>query len=127
MRVRLIVGSLSLLGAALPSAQAACTFSPGAGNDTYVCDSGSAPSLVDTEGDNRLVFPAGGTGAIEGDVTFGPGRDSIDMASGTIAGNVNQGGGIDDFVMSGGVISAGKSMPGRATTLRCSPGLIRKR
>ncbi|MEB8057245.1 hypothetical protein [Pseudomonas fulva] len=92
------------MGATLPFAQAACTFFAGAGNDTYVCDSGSSPSLVDTEGDNRLVFPANCTGATEGDATFGPGRDSIDMASGTITGNVNQGGGIDDFVVSGGVI-----------------------
>lgn len=125
MRVRLIVGSLSLLGAALPSAQAACTFSPGAGNDTYVCDSGSAPSLVDTEGDNRLVFPAGGTGAIEGDVTFGPGRDSIDMASGTIAGNVNQGGGIDDFVMSGGVIEGNVNQGDGLDTFYMSGGWIK--
>lgn len=125
MRVRLIVGSLSLLGAALPSAQAACTFSPGAGNDTYVCDSGSSPSLVDTEGDNRLVFPANGTGAIEGDVTFGPGRDSIDMASGTIAGNVNQGGGIDDFVMSSGVIEGNVNQGDGLDTFYMSGGWIK--
>lgn len=125
MRVRLIVGSLSLLGAALPSAQAACTFPPGAGNDTYVCDSGSSPSLVDTEGDNRLVFPANGTGAIEGDVTFGPGRDSIDMASGTIAGNVNQGGGIDDFVMSGGVIEGNVNQGDGLDTFYMSGGWIK--
>lgn len=125
MRVRLIVGSLSLLGAALPSAQAACTFSPGAGNDTYVCDSGSSPSLVDTEGDNRLVLPANGTGATEGDATFGPGRDSIDMASGAIAGNVNQGGGIDDFVMSGGVIEGNVNQGDGLDTFYMSGGWIK--
>nr|WP_314482797.1 autotransporter outer membrane beta-barrel domain-containing protein [uncultured Pseudomonas sp.] len=125
MRVRLILGSLGLLGAALPAAEAACIFSPGGGNDTYICDSGSAPSLVDTEGDNRLTFPAGGTGAIEGDVVFGPGRDSIAMASGTLGGNVNQGGGIDDFFMSGGVIEGNVNQGDGLDTFYMSGGWIK--
>lgn len=114
LRLMLTLGSLPLLGMALPVAQAACTFTPGPGNDTYTCDSGTAPSLVDTGGDNRLVFLANGSGAITGNVTFGAGRDSIDMASGSIGsnanpgsgteGNVDQGSGSDDFAMSDGVI-----------------------
>jgi outer membrane autotransporter protein len=88
----------------LPTAQGACSFVVGPGNDRYVCDSASAPSLTDTSGNNSLAFPTNGTGRITGNVTFGNGQDSIDMASGSIDGNVNQGGGIDRFSMSGGVI-----------------------
>ncbi|MFG0411158.1 autotransporter outer membrane beta-barrel domain-containing protein [Pseudomonas sp. FYR_11] len=105
LRLMLALGSLPLLSITLPAAHAACTFTPTAGNDNYSCDSGSAPSLVDTSGDNRLVLPASGSGAITGDVTFGAGKDSIDMASGTIGGNVNQGAGIDYFLMKAGVIA----------------------
>ncbi|CAH0650280.1 hypothetical protein PSEG_02413 [Pseudomonas sp. Nvir] len=74
LRLMLALGSLPLLSIALPAAHAACTFTPTAGNDSYSCDSGSAPSLVDTSGDNRLVLPASGSGTITGDVTFGAGQ-----------------------------------------------------
>lgn len=93
----------------LPSsaAFAACVLSPPAGNTAYVCDSGdSGGSLTDTNADNTLTFPAGGTGQISGNVTFGPGADRIEMQSGTVTGNVQQGAGIDDFNMSGGQIGS---------------------
>lgn len=47
--------SLPLLSTA--HVQAACSFTPGLGNDAHVCDSGSAPSLTDNAGDNSLSFP----------------------------------------------------------------------
>lgn len=101
-RLYLPVMLWQLLG--ICTAQADCTLLPGPGDDNFVCSSASAPSLTDTSGDNSLLFPAGGNGSIIGNVTFGAGRDRLDMASGRIAGNVNQGAGIDDFSMSGGVI-----------------------
>lgn len=125
LRLMLTLGSLPLLGMALPPAQAACTFTPSPGNDSYTCNSGTAPSLVDTGGDNRLVFPANGSGAVTGNVTFGTGRDSIDMASGNIGGNVNQGSGIDDFVMSGGVIEGNLNQGDGLDTFHMKGGLIK--
>ncbi|MFS2127636.1 autotransporter outer membrane beta-barrel domain-containing protein, partial [Pseudomonas sp. Pseusp97] len=108
------------------SARADCTFSPGPGDDQHLCSSGTAPSLSDAAGNNSLTFPAGGSGAITGDVTFGNGADAVVMDSGSIDGSLHQGGGadslhisagsilgavsqgdgIDDFVMTGGVIGS---------------------
>ncbi|WP_028693990.1 autotransporter outer membrane beta-barrel domain-containing protein [Pseudomonas cremoricolorata] len=106
MRTLLTVTSAAFASLALvPSAQAACVFTPGTGSDAYVCDSGSAAGLVDLLGDNSLTLPPGGNGTIAGNVSFGPGMDSLDMASGRIEGSVNQGAGIDTFNMSGGVIT----------------------
>jgi len=125
LRLMLTLGSLPLLGFAPHPAQAACTFTPGPGNDNYTCDSGSAPSLVDTNGDNRLVLPASGSGAIVGNVTFGAGSDSLDMASGSIGGNVNQGSGIDDFAMSGGVIEGNLNQGDGLDTFHMKGGWIK--
>nr|WP_319528226.1 autotransporter outer membrane beta-barrel domain-containing protein [Pseudomonas laurentiana] len=97
------LGVLPWLGDA---AFAACSFTPSSGDDAYVCDSGIAASLSDTIGNNSLLMPAGGTGSITGDVTFGPGRDQVHIDSGTITGNVGQGDGIDTFVMNGGQIQS---------------------
>lgn len=89
------------------TAEAACSFSPTLGDDAYICDSGtSVGGLTDTSGNNSLVMPVGGTGTIDGDVTFGPGTDRIEIHSGTITGNVQQGSGIDDFQMTGGEIGS---------------------
>ncbi|QBZ90104.1 autotransporter outer membrane beta-barrel domain-containing protein [Pseudomonas viciae] len=91
----------------VPSALAACTLTPTAGNDTYVCDSGTSPGLTDLSGNNRLTMPANGGGVIQGDVTFGAGVDRIEInANGVIQGDVQQGSGIDDFVMNGGTIES---------------------
>jgi len=85
---------------------AACDLTPTAGNSFYVCDSGVSAGLTDTDGTNALTMPAGGSGAINGDVVFGNFRDVVTIHSGVIAGAVNQSGGIDDFVMTGGVINS---------------------
>ncbi|WP_310191066.1 autotransporter outer membrane beta-barrel domain-containing protein [Pseudomonas hunanensis] len=124
VRTLLAFASLPLLSLATPGAQAACSFSPGPGNDSHVCDSGSAGSLTDTEGDNSLQLPPGGSGEISGNVTFGGGRDSIDMASGLIGGNVQQGAGIDDFRMSGGVIQGGVNQGDGLDTFYMNGGWI---
>jgi outer membrane autotransporter protein len=99
------------------AAYGACSFSPTLGDDAYVCDSGTASSLVDLQGNNRLTLPAGGSGTITGAVTFGAGADQITIASGTIGGAVNQGDGIDDFVMTGGRIASLAQGDGRDTFL----------
>ena len=52
--------TLSLLSLAVHDAHAACTFSPTAGDDSFVCDSGTAPSLIDLSGNNALVLPVNG-------------------------------------------------------------------
>lgn len=109
-----------------PPSQSACTLTPTAGNDNFVCDSASSGPLNDLSGNNTLTFPANGTGTINGNVTFGAGADTVNMNSGTItgsldqgdgantlnisagqiAGAVTQGSGIDSFVMSGGRIQS---------------------
>ncbi|MGI6851191.1 autotransporter outer membrane beta-barrel domain-containing protein [Mesorhizobium sp. 1B3] len=94
-----------LLLAAAP-ASATCTFAPGPGDSSYVCDSGvSAGGLTDMDGNNTLTFPAAGSGTLNGNVVFGAGRDRIEMQSGTIAGTVDQGQGDDSFVIGGGAVA----------------------
>ncbi|URQ75393.1 MAG: autotransporter outer membrane beta-barrel domain-containing protein [Candidatus Ochrobactrum gambitense] len=88
------------------SAQAACSFSPTAGDDVFICDSGaSAGGLTDTTGNNTLLLPEGGTGTVNGNVTFGAGTDRIEVHSGSIVGNVDQGSGADAFVITGGSVT----------------------
>lgn len=87
-------------------AQAACSFAPTAGNDTYTCDSGTSGSLFDLGGDNVLLMPSAGSGTIAGSVTFGGGADRVEIGSGTVTGNINQGSGSDVFIMTGGTIQS---------------------
>jgi autotransporter family porin len=88
------------------AAFAACVLVPSPGNDTFTCDSGSSGgSLTDTGGDSTLNFPAGGTGQVSGNVTFGVGTDRINMQSGTISGTVDQGGGTDFFTIGAGTVA----------------------
>jgi outer membrane autotransporter protein len=113
--------------------KAACTLIAGAGNDNYVCDSGTSPGLTDLLGNNTLTFPVGGTGVINGNVLFGAGaivlqmdsgsiRGSIDLGDGgnvirigggTITGAVIQGNDIDNFLMTGGTIQSLAQSGGR--------------
>ncbi|AZF52706.1 Outer membrane autotransporter barrel domain protein [Pseudomonas sp. R4-34-07] len=104
-RAVIAVGILSLQYITPQAAHSACAFTPGPGDDTYVCDSGtSTAGLTDLQGNNRLSLPAGGTGTVNGPVTFGAGEDRILIDDGSILGAVQQGPGIDDFVMNGGRI-----------------------
>jgi autotransporter family porin len=87
-------------------AQAACVFTPTAGDDVFICDSGtSAAGLTDTSGNNTLMLPEGGSGTVNGNVTFGAGTDRIELHSGSIIGNVDQGSGADAFVITGGSVT----------------------
>lgn len=100
--------SASLAALLIPSgvASAACTFTPGPGNDVFTCDSGTSHGgLTDTGGSNTLRFPSGGSGTLNGNVLFGAGADSIQMQSGTITGAVDQGDGNDSFNISGGTVA----------------------
>ncbi|MFJ4142560.1 autotransporter outer membrane beta-barrel domain-containing protein [Pseudomonas sp. NPDC089734] len=114
---------LAVLTFISPHAHGACDLSS-TGSDVQICDSGSSGPLNKPAGNNTLLFPAGGTGSVNGSVTYGAGTDRIDMNSGnvlgsfnlgagrdrfsitagTVTGDVNQGGDIDDFFMSGGSI-----------------------
>ncbi|WP_194790703.1 autotransporter outer membrane beta-barrel domain-containing protein [Pseudomonas sp. UFMG81] len=123
MHMRLLLAFTPLL--AMADAWAACAFIPGAGDDAYHCDSGEATSLVDLSGDNRLTLPAGGSGAISGDVIFGAGDDRVDMASGSIGGDVDQGTGSDHFSMSGGIIQGDLNQGDGLDTFRMTGGWIK--
>lgn len=101
-----------------------CTFVTGAGNDTYLCDSGTAPLLTDLVGNNSLTLPIGGTGVINGSVIFGPGRDTVLVQSGAILGAVQQGSGIDNFIMSDGRIQALSQGDGLDTFLMTGGTLV---
>lgn len=107
----------SILLLASPPAWSACALTPGAGNDAYICDSGSSGPLTDLSGNNSLILPANGSGQINGSVTFGAGTDRVEINSGTITGAVNQGAGIDDFVMTGGSLGFLAQGDGRDTFL----------
>ncbi|WP_434610765.1 autotransporter outer membrane beta-barrel domain-containing protein [Pseudomonas sp. R1-7] len=88
----------------VPSTMAACVLSPTAGDDTYVCDSGtSATGLTDLSGNNGLTVS--GNGLIQGDVVFDAGNDRIEINSdGVVDGDVEQGSEADEFEMNGGRI-----------------------
>ncbi|WP_455676177.1 autotransporter family protein [Pseudomonas antarctica] len=111
------VGLISLQYVAPQQAHSACVLTPGPGNDTFVCDSDSSPGLSDLSGNNILTLPAGGSGTIYGNVTFGAGTDALRIDSGLITGGVKQGDGIDDFIMSGGQIQSLAQGDGRDTFL----------
>lgn len=86
-------------------ARADCVLAPTAGDDTFTCSSGSSPGVVDTAGNNTLLFPSPGTGVINGDVTFGAGRDLVTMNSGTLEGTLNMGDGANIFQLFGGTVT----------------------
>ncbi|MCP2021626.1 UNVERIFIED_ORG: outer membrane autotransporter protein [Pseudomonas reinekei] len=104
------------MGWPLP-AFAACTLAPTAGNDNFLCGSGTSGPLTDLSGNNTLTFPANGTGRINGNVTFGAGADAVNIASGTVVGAISQGSGIDDFIMSDGGLQSLAQGDGRDTFL----------
>jgi outer membrane autotransporter protein len=91
------------------AADAACTLTPTAGNDNFVCDSATSGPLTDLSGNNSLTFPANSTGRINGNLTFGAGADTVNMASGTVAGAVDQGEGADSFTISAGQVTGAVS------------------
>ncbi len=88
--VSVLLASTALVLLPNSATLAACVLSPTAGNDTFTCDSGDlGGGLNDTSGNNTLTFPAGGTGTLSGNVTFGSGSDRIVVFSeGRISGSV---------------------------------------
>lgn len=94
----------SILLLASPTVQAACTLIASPGDSSYTCDSGSSGPLTDLTGNNSLTLPANGTGEINGNVTTGPGADTVSMKSGAINGTLNQGDGDDRLVITAGQI-----------------------
>ncbi|MBX8498711.1 autotransporter family protein [Pseudomonas lijiangensis] len=105
LRYPLQILPLAVLTLASPHAHGACDLVSTIGSDVQICDSGSSGPLTNPGGNNTLVFPAGGTGSIIGSVTYGAGRDRIDMNSGSIVGNFNQGAGVDQFNITAGTIT----------------------
>ncbi|OCP15503.1 autotransporter outer membrane beta-barrel domain-containing protein [Ensifer sp. LC54] len=105
-------------------ASAACTLTPTPGNSVYVCDSGTSGSLTDLDGNNSLTLPAGGSGTINGAVTFGAGTDTVAIHSGTITGNLQQGDGIDDFTMTDGTLQSLEQGDGLDTFLMSGGRII---
>ncbi|QXH78827.1 autotransporter family protein [Pseudomonas salmasensis] len=103
-RAVLAVGLISLQYMTPQPSHAACVLTPGTGNDTYTCDNGSSPGLTDLSGDNSLTLSTGGT--INGNVTFGPGMDTVDIRGGVVSAIVQQGAGVDRFNMEDGLIDA---------------------
>lgn len=105
--------------------QGTCSLTATAGNDTYVCDSGVSGALNDPSGDNSLSFPPFGTGSITGNLTFGAGRDRVDMASGLVSGNISLGDGPDSFLLTGGEIRGDISQGSGIDTFEMSGGTLR--
>lgn len=91
-RAVLAVGLISLQYMNPQPSHAACVLTPGTGNDTYTCNNGSSAGLTDLSGDNSLTLSTGG--AINGDVTFGPGIDTVEIRDGRVTGIVQQGDGV---------------------------------
>ena len=107
------------------AAYAACTLTPTAGNDNFVCDSGTSGPLSDLSGNNTLTFTATGTGRINGNLTFGAGADTVNMASGTVTGTVNQGDGADSFTISAGQVTGAVSQGNGIDDFIMSGGTIK--
>jgi outer membrane autotransporter protein len=99
----------ALLLSTAGSATAACVFVVTAGDDSYVCVSGTAAGLTDLFGNNKLELPVPGSGEtpgiITGTVQFGGGADSVIIHAGQ-TGAILQGSGIDDFQMTGGTVAS---------------------
>ncbi|PFG71463.1 outer membrane autotransporter protein [Pseudomonas poae] len=60
-----------------PDRANACPFTITAGDDVITCTSGAGSNLVDTQGNNSLIFPSG-NGSVLG-VTYGTGNDLIEL------------------------------------------------
>ena len=114
----------SLLFLSSTPTQAACTLTPGVGNDDFNCDSGSSGPLTDLSGNNSLTFPANGTGSINGSVSFGAGADRVVMESGSIVDNLVTGSGSDTIIVSGGRIGGNVSANGGNDSITVTGGEI---
>lgn len=129
---RVSIAKLALLAALLvppllagiSPAVAQCAPTSGPGNDVSVCNSGSSGPLTDLSGNNTLTFAPGGSGEINGNVTFGAGNDRIEMHSGAINGDVNQGDGANTFIISAGAVNGDVVQGGGVDSFQMTGGLI---
>ncbi|NBB11984.1 autotransporter outer membrane beta-barrel domain-containing protein [Pseudomonas sp. SLFW] len=101
----LYLSCVSMLLLPATEINAACSLTPSAGNDSYVCDSGTSAGVTDLQGSNTLNFPAGGTGTINGDVQLGPAADQVLMDSGTIQGRLDMGDGANVLRIGAGTVT----------------------
>ncbi|SDG89768.1 autotransporter outer membrane beta-barrel domain-containing protein [Pseudomonas abietaniphila] len=101
----LYLSSVSMLLLPATETKAACTLTPGPGNDSYICDSGTSPGFTDLLGNNTLTFPVSGTGTIVGNILLGGGINRLAMDSGNILGSVDMGDGGNFIRIGGGTIS----------------------
>ncbi|WP_341523875.1 autotransporter outer membrane beta-barrel domain-containing protein [Pseudomonas sp. G.S.17] len=122
---RLAVLPVAIFGMWCNPARAACDLTTTLAQPVQTCDSGSSGALTKPSGNNTLIFPAGGTGAVTGNVTFGPGNDHVQMDSGKITGNVIQGDGLDSFAMTAGAISLDVSQGSGRDDFVMSGGTLR--
>lgn len=125
--MRTSVISLTYLGITLMAAwplpsTGACTINLTAGNDTSTCDSGAAPGFTDAAGNNTLNIS--GSGALNGNVTFGAGNDSVEIngATAVINGLLNQGDGANTFRLTLGTVTGSVTQGDGADLVQISGG-----
>jgi autotransporter family porin len=126
--IRFLAITAALLGPVVFIAPsfAACSLIPTAGNDTYICDSGTGGPLNDPGGNNSLTLPTGGTGTITGPVTFGGGVDTVIIHSGTINGDINEGAGNDRLELNDGTVNGTIFQGGGADTFIMTGGVVQR-
>ena len=108
-----------------PLAAADCTSVTTPATTQYTCSSGTSGfGLTDLIGNNTLVFPASGTGTINGPVRFGPGNDLILMDSGRILGAVDQGDGANVMRIGAGMVNGDVQQGNGIDTFQMSGGLV---
>ncbi|MBA1228788.1 autotransporter domain-containing protein [Pseudomonas viridiflava] len=118
------LAAIALLVIVSPRAEGACALGSAPGGGVQLCDSGSSGSVVYSSANNTLIFPEGGSGAVVGNVTYGAGRDRLDMNSGRITGNVVQGAGSDQFTISAGSVGGEVSQGTEPDDFLMSAGTI---
>ena len=125
--MRTLAISLTYLGITLMAAwplpsPGACTLNLTAGNDTSTCDSGAAPGFTDAAGNNTLNLS--GSGALNGNVTFGAGNDSVEIngATAAINGTLNQGDGANIFRLTLGTVTGSITQGDGADLVQISGG-----
>jgi len=100
----------------------ACTINNTVGDDISTCDSASAPGFTDTGGNNTLNIS--GSGAINGNVTFGAGNDLVDVngPTATLNGSLNQGDGANIFRLNQGTVTGSVTQGAGADVVQITGG-----
>ena len=123
-RSSLLLGISSIIAmTAWPLASyGACTVNNTAGDDISTCDSASAPGYTDTGGNNTLNIS--GSGAINGNVTFGAGNDLVDVngPTATLNGSLNQGDGANIFRLNQGTVTGSVTQGAGADVVQITGG-----